>query len=55
MKECRLDIRKNSFSLRIQIEWNKLSTEYACSIYNTFKIIIDKYLVRAGCVQSSTH
>ena len=57
MKEYRLDVRKNSFSLRTIIEWNKLSTEcvLACSVYYTFEIRIDKYLVRAVCMQSSTH
>ena len=48
-KQCRLDIRKLSFSQRIVNEWNILSADGvgACSV-NIFKNKIDIYLRRAG-------
>ena len=42
--QCRLDIRKYSFSLRTINEWNRLSTDCV----NMFKNKIDKYLRRAA-------
>ena len=47
-KQSRLDVRKFSFSQRINV-WNKLSTEcvHASSV-KMFKNRIDKYLVKAG-------
>ena len=46
--QCRLDIRKYSFSQRTINEWNKLSTDCvtACSV-NMFKNKVDTYLRRA--------
>ena len=48
-KQCRLDVRKFSFSQRTINIRNKLSTEclHANSV-NMFKNKIDKYLVKAG-------
>ena len=46
--QCRLDIRKYSFSLRTIIEWNKLSTDcVTASSVNMFKNKVDTYLRRA--------
>ena len=47
-KQCRLDVRKFSFSQRTIDVWNKLSKEcvHASSV-NVFNNIIDKYLVKA--------
>ena len=47
--QCRLDIRKHSFSQRTINEWNKLSTDcVTASSVNMFKNKIDTYLRRAG-------
>ena len=48
-EQCRLDMRKYSFSQRMINEWNKLT--YDCvnaSSVNMFKNRIDRYLRRAG-------
>ena len=47
--QCRLDIRKYSFSQRRANEWNKLSTDcITSSNVNMFKNKLDTYLRRAG-------
>ena len=50
-KQCRLDVRRYSFSQRTIDVWNNLSTDCVhastCSD-NMFKNQIDKYLVKAG-------
>ena len=47
--QCRLDIRKHSFSQRTIKEWNKLSTDcVTASSVNMFKNKVDTYLRRAG-------
>ena len=47
--QCRLDIRKYSFSQRTINEWNKLSTDcITASSVNMFKNKLDTYLRRAG-------
>ena len=47
--QCRLDIRKHSFSQRAINEWNKLSTDcVTASSVNMFKNKVDTYLRRAG-------
>ena len=47
--QCRLDIRKYSFSQRTINEWNKLSTDCVnASSVNTFKTKIDISLMRGG-------
>ena len=47
--QCRLDIRKHSFSQRTINEWNKLSTDcVTASNVNMFKNKVDTYLRRAG-------
>ena len=47
--QCRLDIRKHSFSQRTINEWNKLSTDCDCaSSVNMFKNKVDTYLRRTG-------
>ena len=47
--QCRLDIRKHSFSQRTINEWNKLSTDcVTSSSVNMFKNKVDSYLRRAG-------
>ena len=47
--QCRLDIRKHSFSQRTINEWNKLSTDcVTASSVNMFKNKVDAYLRRAG-------
>ena len=46
--QCRLDIRKYSFSQRTINEWNKLSTGCVTgSSVNMFNNKVDKYLTRA--------
>ena len=48
-KQCRLDIRKFSFSQKIVNEWNRLSADcVSASSVNIFKNKIDMYLRRAG-------
>ena len=48
-KQCRLDIRKFSFSQRTVNKWNKLSADcVGASSVNTFKNKIDIYLRRTG-------
>ena len=43
--QCRLDIRKHSFSQRTINEWNKLSTDcVTASSVNMFKNKVDTYL-----------
>ena len=47
--QCRLDIRKYSFSQRTTNEWNTLSADYiTASSVNMFKNKVDTYLRRAG-------
>ena len=47
--QCRLGIRKHSFSQRTINEWNKLSTDcVTASSVNMFKNKVDTYLRRAG-------
>ena len=47
--QCRLDIRKHSFSQRTINEWNKLSSDcVTASSVNMFKNKVDTYLRRAG-------
>ena len=47
--QCRLDIRKHSFSQRTINEWNKLSTDcVTASSVNMFKNKVDTYIRRAG-------
>ena len=47
--QCRLDIRKYSFSQRTVNEWNRLSTDcITASSVNMFKNRLDTYLMRAG-------
>ena len=47
--QCRLDIRKHSFSQTTINEWNKLSTDcVTASSVNMFKNKVDTYLRRAG-------
>ena len=49
-EQCRLDIRKYSFSQRVINEWTKLSNDCVnASILNMFKIIIGRYLIIVGC------
>ena len=48
-EQCRLDMRKYSFSQRVIHEWNKLSNDCVnASRVNMFKNKIDRYLIRAG-------
>ena len=48
-EQCRLDMRKYSFSQRVINEWNKLPNDCVnASSVNMFKNIIDIYLIRAG-------
>ena len=50
-KQCRLDIRKFSFSQRTVNEWNRLSADcVGASSVNMFKNKIDMYLRRAGYI-----
>ena len=49
MEQCRLDMRKYSFSQRVINEWNKLSNDCVnASSVNMFTNRIDRYLIRAG-------
>ena len=48
-EQCRLDIRKYSFSQRVINEWNKLPNDCVnASSVNMCKNKIDRYLIRAG-------
>ena len=48
-EQCRLDMRKYSFSQRMINEWNKLPNYCVnASSVNSFKNRIDGYLIRAG-------
>ena len=48
-EQCRLDLRKYSFSQRVINEWNKLPNDCVnASSVNMFKNRIDRYLIRAG-------
>ena len=48
-EQCRLDMRKYSFSQRVINEWNKLPNDCVnASNWNMFKNRIDRYLIRAG-------
>ena len=50
--QCRLDIRKYSFSQRTVNEWNKLSTDcVTASSVNIFKNKVDTYLRWGGVTQ----
>ena len=48
-EQCKLDMRKYSFSQRVINVWNKLPNDYVnASSVNMFKNIINIYLIRAG-------
>ena len=48
-EQCRLDMRKYSFSQRVINEWNKLPNDCVnASSVNMFKHRVDRYLIRAG-------
>ena len=48
-EQCRLDMKKYSFSQRVINEWNKLPNDCVnASSVNMFKHRIDIYLIRAG-------
>ena len=48
-EQCKLDMRKYSFSQRVINEWNKLPNDCViASSVNMFKNRIDRYLIRAG-------
>ena len=48
-EQCRLDMRKYSFSQRVINEWNKLPNDCVkASSVNIFKNIIDRCLIRVG-------
>ena len=48
-EQCRLDMRKYSFSHRVINERNKLPTDCVnASSVNMFKNRIDRYVIRAG-------
>ena len=48
-EQCKLDMRKYSFSQRVINEWNKLPNYCVnTSSVNMFKNRIDRYLIRAG-------
>ena len=48
-EQCRLDMRKYSFSQRVINEWNKLPNDCVnASSVNVLTNIIDIYLIRAG-------
>ena len=48
-EQCRLDMRKYSFSQRVINEWNKLPNDCVnASRVNIFKNRIDRYLLKAG-------
>ena len=47
-EQCRLDMRKYSFSQRLINEWSKLPNDCVnASSVNMFKNRIDRYLIRA--------
>ena len=47
--QCRLDVRKYSFSQRMTNEWNKLLNDcVTASSVNMFKNKIDRYVIRVG-------
>ena len=46
-EQCRLDMRKYSFSQKVKNEWNKLPNDCVnASSVNMFKNRIDRYLIR---------
>ena len=48
-EQCRLDMRKYSFSQRVINEWNKLPNDCVnASSVNMFKNRIDRYLIWVG-------
>ena len=48
-EQCRLDMRKYSFSQRVINEWNKLPNDCVnANSVNMFKHRIDRYMIRAG-------
>ena len=48
-EQCRLDMRKYSFSQRVINEWNKRPNDCVnASSVNMFKNRIDRYLIRVG-------
>ena len=48
-EQCRLNMRKYSFSQRVINQWNKLPNDCVnASSLNMFKNRIDIYLIRAG-------
>ena len=48
-EQCRLDMKKYSFSQRVINEWNKLPNYYVhASSVNMLKNRIDRYLIWAG-------
>ena len=48
-EQCRLDMRKYSFSQMVINEWNKLPNDCVnASSVNMFKNRIDRYMIRAG-------
>ena len=48
-EQCRLDMRKYSFSQKVINEWNKLPNDCVnASSVNMFKNRIDRYLIRTG-------
>ena len=50
-EQCRLDMRKYSFSQRVVNEWNKLPNDCVnASSVNMFKNRINRYLLRAGYI-----
>ena len=54
--QCRLDIRKYSFSQRTINEWNKLSTDcVTASSMNMFKNKVDTYLDKPMASLSTCH
>ena len=51
-EQCRLDMRKYSFSQRVINEWNKLPNDCVnTSSVNMLKNRIDRYLIRVGYTQ----
>ena len=47
-EQCRLDMKKYSFSQRVINEWNKPNDCVNDSSVNMFKNRIDTYLIRSG-------
>ena len=48
-EQCRLDMRKRSFSQRVINEWSKLPNDCVnANGVNMFKNVIDIYMIRAG-------